>query len=104
VPLKRATNILFIFYFLVLTFLPCGDRGNCNEFKQPSAINAHPEGHSDEDCTPFCFCSCCATHIVVQDNAPQLAQIVSVKAACFGENESKPTAAIIPIWQPPRTV
>jgi hypothetical protein len=102
VPLKGATHILFIFYFLVLTFVPCGDRRHANDFNQPCTLSAQPEEHSDEDCSPFCFCSCCATHIVVQDAAPQLAQLVSVAADPFNENESKPTAAIISIWQPPK--
>ena len=83
--------------------MPCGDKDNCNEFKQTeTSQQSHKEQHSNEICTPFCVCSCCATHFFIKDFYPPLNQVAVINTVFAVHKESKISSAIIPIWQPPK--
>ena len=83
--------------------MPCGDKENCNEVN-PTAIGqtSNHEQHSDEMCTPFCSCTCCAAHFLIKDIQPTLNQVAEINTVYMDHPESKTSAAIIPIWQPPK--
>ncbi len=101
--LKKLFSILFVIYFISLVVVPCGDKENCNEYKQEQTSQTdHKQGHSDEACTPFCFCSCCAAPFLIKDFHPLVSQTVEVNTIYTELKEFTPSAAIIPIWQPPK--
>jgi hypothetical protein len=102
VQLKRALYILFCFYFIYLAAMPCGDKGDCNEINPTAAQSTHQEEHQDEMCTPFCICSCCATHFLVKDFPPTLKPVAVINTVYTVHKESKISSAIISIWQPPK--
>lgn len=61
-PVKILFFIIAI-YLLGLSFIPCGDKEECNSVTEQavSAPSNHQEHkHDAEACTPFCICSCCA--------------------------------------------
>ena len=100
-------NIIFPFYFLLLTCLPCAD--NCKNEIQPilsslstNTIHTHNDTEK-ESCSPFCFCACCGIQIN-QLNLPQ----VCFQNCIFISN---PNCSIYKfsfqtvfynIWQPPQ--
>ena len=101
--MKKTLYILFAVYFISLVAIPCGDKENCNELKQTQTSQSdHKENHSDEGCTPFCVCSCCATHFLINDFQPTLNVVAVINTVYTVHKESKTSAAIIPIWQPPK--
>lgn len=102
----RLLTFIIGCYVLGLSFLPCGDRLEC-DIKAPVSISSaagHDDHrHSEEHCTPFCSCSCCAssvsTRAISQIDVTQsmpLTRYYSIyhpsfsPAPCFG------------IWQPPK--
>ena len=102
-PLKKAFNILFAIYFLLLVAVPCGDKDDCNEANHTeiAQANDHKE-HSGEVCTPFCSCACCASHFISNDFVKTLQVIATVNTVYTLHKESKISNAIIPVWQPPK--
>jgi hypothetical protein len=103
VQLKKAFYILFAFYFIALLALPCGDKEDCNEVKhEQTAHNSSSEDHSDEMCTPFCVCSCCAAHFVVKSFEPLHNEIAVINTVYTAHKEAETASAIIPVWQPPK--
>jgi hypothetical protein len=83
--------------------MPCGDKEGCNEVN-PSQVSqaTHHEKHADEICSPFCVCSCCATHFLVKEFRPSLNQVAEINTVYTVHKESKTSTAIVPIWQPPK--
>jgi hypothetical protein len=101
--LKKICYILLAFYLVALTTVPCGDSDNCNEIKhQQTSQTPNNPSHSDEICTPFCVCSCCAAHFLMDEFNPVLNQLAEVNTLLTLHKESKLSTAIIPIWQPPK--
>ncbi len=101
--MKKVFCILFSVYFVSLLVIPCGDKEDCNEFKQTeTSQTSHHEEHSDETCTPFCVCSCCAAHFLIRDLSPALNHLAVVKSIYTVHKEAEVTGVIIPIWQPPK--
>lgn len=101
--LKRAFYILFAFYFLSLAVVPCSDNEPCDDGCGTEMTHHESENdHSEETCTPFCVCSCCAAHIVVNTIDNQIV-IASIEVRSYCETPtSKVQGAILPIWQPPK--
>jgi hypothetical protein len=98
----------FIMAFLVLalSILPCADKGdvlNRGKAKTQIAETTHEQGDQQEDdCSPFCHCTCCATfsinHFIAtiiiippQDDKTQTAYL-----------PYNVIAVAIPVWQPPQ--
>jgi uncharacterized protein CbrC (UPF0167 family) len=83
--------------------MPCNDTDGCNESTSLNYTQvANHEQHSEEICTPFCVCSCCAAHFLKNDFQPELNQVAVINTVYTLHKESKTSAAIIPIWQPPK--
>jgi hypothetical protein len=87
-----------------LMLLPCNDTCNSLQHETPTTVQAAQNHHQEDNdiCSPFCFCSCCATamtihnfptfgftpHLTVQDfSMLELAFVSNAKAS---------------IWQPPK--
>lgn len=99
--MKKAFYILFCIYFLSLAVMPCGDKEDCNELIHEQT-SQNTGDHQDEVCTPFCACSCCATQFVVKSFQSVHTQIAEINTIYTVHPESKPSTAVIPIWQPPK--
>ncbi len=83
--------------------MPCEDKHDCSELMQTQTSQTnHKEKHSDEGCTPFCVCSCCAAHFLIKDLYPTLKQVAVINTVYTAHKEFKTATAIIPIWQPPK--
>ncbi len=58
--------LIFSFYIIILSVLPCTDKEECNEPNQ-TTISTNTEhqnhDHETEHCSPFCTCSCCAASV-----------------------------------------
>ena len=105
--MKKVLTLLFSFYILALSCMPCSDKDDCNYVSADQSTFATTE-HSDHDsdtenCSPFCMCACCGqscsfTHFQadLSLNFPTIAQKVSVYKAIFSSEVS------FSIWQPPK--
>jgi hypothetical protein len=102
--IKNYIATLLVIYMIALMLLPCSDACSSHQHNIPSNVQTAQDYHqADEDvCSPFCFCSCCATpmtiyhlqtfgfipHLTVQDfSTIELAFICNAEAT---------------IWQPPK--
>jgi hypothetical protein len=83
--------------------MPCSDKEDCIEIypTQLSQLN-HQAEHSDEICSPFCVCACCATHFLVSDFLPALNQVSVINTIYTSHNVEQTSSAIVSIWQPPK--
>lgn len=65
-PSMKSFWLIFSFYILILSVLPCTDKEECNEPTQ-TTISSNTEhqnhDHVTEHCSPFCVCACCGTNI-----------------------------------------
>ena len=101
--LKKAFYILFAFYFLSLSVMPCNDEQDCKEAKHTEQVaQADNHEHENEVCTPFCVCSCCATHILFSNFSNDFS-IDNERATVYTEPaNAELRSAIISVWQPPK--
>ena len=81
--------------------MPCVDKDDCNELKHEQT-SQNAADHQDEVCTPFCVCSCCATHFVVKPFQSIQTQIAVINTVYTVHPESETSTAVIPVWQPPK--
>lgn len=93
---------------LVLSIMPCADKGVVsNEYKAKTVVKKSSHQQSDpqqDDCSPFCHCSCCGTfspnHFIAA-----LSHIPSYQS--ISRSSFLPAYIIeisLPIWQPPQLV
>ena len=101
---------LFAFFMalvvLVLSILPCADSAfaiSHGTAKVELSKAAQPQDSpQQDDCSPFCHCSCCASYSVVKLYSIQAAVPVFRSET---ESDYLPAGLIevaIPIWQPPQ--
>jgi hypothetical protein len=81
--------------------MPCGDKDGCNEVKQEQTSH---DGHekTDELCSPFCFCNCCATHFIIKDYHVIFNELPETQNLPIAFIEAHHDGAISAIWQPPK--
>ena len=98
--------LVFTFYMLTLSCLPCGDNDECKEKEKQefsAASTQHGHEHEAENCTPFCSCACCASPWFLQVNSQS--KYMSPTAAteklfCLDDDFDSYHAHAV--WQPPR--
>lgn len=99
-------NYIFSLYILCLSVLPCADRAECNVFEKDKAVSSteHSDHNlEDEQCSPFCICSCCG----VTMNMPKVLACIAPHSLAPTElNSFLPNPSIeeitSAIWQPPK--
>ena len=100
-------KIIFPFYLLILTCMPCAD--NCYDEVQPtqttiSTTDTHSHNDTEkESCSPFCICSCCS--IPVSISSPILfpsAIIIAQSINKFSNYTFSFQSVQFNIWQPPK--
>jgi hypothetical protein len=104
----RAISFIMSVVTFCLAVYPCGDRYECADDLASEMVmsnnDQHPFGEQDV-CTPFCICTCCATHVQLpidfdlsilnpEHNTPVITAYL----------EKSLSSAGISIWQPPRLV
>lgn len=98
--------ILFGFYLLTLTLLPCGDVSD-NAVDTKTYYSFHKESGgmencNQEACAPFCSCNCCS----IGKNLPTEIVVVAIEPVVRGSYSlyavSAPSKQPITIWQPPK--
>lgn len=98
-------SLIFSFYLLGISCLPCGDKKECNSKSDTtySAPVSHSKHNHDENCTPFCSCSCCATFVSLKAIAfykfPKLFTISLVYPVYDVTYRSQVASSV---WQPPK--
>jgi hypothetical protein len=94
------------FFLLYLSCLPCSDSTEANaksEVKISVSTNQQEHSNSNEACTPFCNCSCCAASAFYSPlNKVQDAKIVFQPEKFPLYNESFNSEVSYSIWQPPK--
>lgn len=105
--MRLACSFIAI-YILALSVYPCSDQETCADERIQGVTAVNVQGHDhagneSDHCTPFCICSCCATHIQLQyafditlvnlvHNTPVATRYIEKPSL----NNSKA------IWQPPK--
>lgn len=102
--------IAFIMAFLVLalSLMPCADTDNAGNDSNAKTLvsksNQQRDNPQQDDCSPFCQCSCCAGFCINHSNAP-------IVIADPGESKTQiaflPAGILdiaLPVWQPPQLV
>lgn len=103
IRLKKIFHILFAVYFIVLIGMPCADREDCNEFKQTElSQTSHQQEHSDEVCTPFCMCACCAAHFLSSGIDTDFELSAGIITTYTSHHSPGIRGAVIAVWQPPK--
>ncbi|MFM2048423.1 MAG: hypothetical protein RI955_971 [Bacteroidota bacterium] len=102
--IKNYIATLLATYLFALMLLPCNNTCCLDEHETPTTTQATQNHHeTDTDiCSPFCFCSCCATAIIALHN-PDFNFVPHYSLQTFSLLEqvflSKKHSAI---WQPPK--
>jgi len=67
VKIKNYIARLLVVYILALLFMPCSDNCGTKQHQTSSTYGAAQDHHQEENdqCSPFCFCTCCATSITI---------------------------------------
>ncbi len=107
-PVKIFT-LIFSFYILALSCMYCSDNDACKDLSADHSTCAltcstadHQNQQDNDNCSPFCQCSCCHGFVVLQfskftsehlfANAKQFALYSANFSSAFSGN----------IWQPPK--
>lgn len=103
----RLLTFFMAVLVLSLSCLPCGDVETLvlKEGKAKYELSKCADGDEHEDdCSPFCHCSCCAGFsihhqvAVIQQSCPQLAALHTSRYLETIREVS------IPVWQPPQLI
>ena len=101
---------LFSIYFFFVFTMPCGDVAECNEKAKasPASVelitNHASHEHQEENCSPFCVCSCCgATVISITNNIHKISIAAVLIDPFFTQPASEITEVAVTIWQPPKS-
>ncbi len=104
-PMKFLAFIM-AFLVLALSVLPCADSSNAATDSKAKTVTAKSNQQKDnpqqDDCSPFCHCTCCAgfsiNHFIAVINL-RLLPISKTATAYFSAKTNNIT---LPIWQPPK--
>jgi hypothetical protein len=98
--------LLLSLYLLGMSCIPCSDTTECNVSPQVEVLasNNHQEhNHTQEACTPFCTCSCCAALFFYNPlNKVEAAKIFFQSEKYPLQNEVFDIEVSNFIWQPPK--
>jgi hypothetical protein len=101
----KLFTLLFGFYMLLLSGLPCSDADECGQTTdQISTTSDNKDQHREKDnCTPFCNCACCAAPVAIrQPFVYKLSKPVLLAKKYPVININFTSFNLSAIWQPPR--
>lgn len=62
----KLLTLIWALYLAMLSFAPCSDADNsCEDVVSVQPGDHNHNGDRDDNCTPFCHCSCCSINIAV---------------------------------------
>lgn len=98
----RLLALIFSMYILLLTALPCAEMKE-KDHAQNAPVSQSSTNHDDcNDCSPFCFCNCCASPMVCQMDLV----VFQVSTIVRKHETNYPTLFVTQrsgdIWQPPQ--
>ncbi len=101
----KIFNIIFAFFFLFLSTVPCDDakaEDACGTEVHLHSAADQDHDHSEADfCSPFCSCQCCHTNIIPAETSINTAS-VSETALQFSYRGILPSATQFNFWHPPK--
>jgi hypothetical protein len=106
-PVKQVLTLIFSFYVLALSCMPCSDKDDSNYMSADQSTFATTD-HSDHDndtenCSPFCMCACCGQSFSSPFSHYSLSLHVPVSLEKFPVyNASFVSEVYLSIWQPPK--
>lgn len=103
--MKKIVKILFIIYFTLLALVPCFGKDNCDDKCNNEICQTKSDKDSDEQnesCTPFCVCSCCAPHVLLNNAVNTIVPSSEIYSIYTEPISLKITSVSNSIWQPPR--
>lgn len=98
--------ILFSFYLVALTLIPCGDESDVRTTESVSYSSQKDamglEHKVLDDCAPFCSCNCCSfgKHFPLQITKKLIEPLAQITYAMSSISAVKMQP--IAIWQPPK--
>lgn len=100
----RILSLICMLVVMALNCVPCADVHN-DEVAQTS-VSSDEGGHHDfpveDNCTPFCQCGCCGSHVItVIPHYAAEALVIIGKGSLFYTSKHFPNVGQS-IWQPPR--
>jgi hypothetical protein len=99
-------TLLFSFYMLGLSFMPCGDVNECKASTEviTAGENGHDKhSHDTENCSPLCACACCATTVCFQQIVTYQVATITFPVKKYSLYDfSYSSQSTANIWQPPR--
>lgn len=106
-PMKFFAYFMAL-YILVLSVVPCSDvHNNCNDKKATTELTQNHDHQQDKDdnCSPFCTCTCCSANVIALDFKPF--QIKNPTQFSFSQKVATRNFSFISnfygnIWQPPK--
>lgn len=104
---KNLGTLLFTFYILLLSLLPCGDTNGCT-YKTTKEKNpiTHTKSHqhkASNPCSPLCICACCGQLFNKTVTFYEIPLPISSFSAVFSIFQTSPLPEVYSnFWQPPR--
>jgi hypothetical protein len=100
----KCTTFILAVLLLFMNCIPCADMepGPCEESKALVKNDQHPPESDGDECSPFCYCTCCAVFSIHQPAA-----IMQIMSRIYKTDHSSFLAASVkevsfPVWQPPQ--
>ena len=94
--------VLFTFYLVAITLFPCSDVPEPKASYSSQNNYNYSEKCSEEECTPFCSCSCCAVgkYVDLQTTVKLSNPIIQVTYIIRSNTAIKQQP--VDVWQPPK--
>jgi len=104
VLLKNYISGFLALYFIALLCMPCSDNCHASVHITPDNFATAQEHHHQESdqCSPLCYCTCCATTVIITANTNLVFLVPSHKGIFSILKPVFYSAINDPIWQPPK--
>jgi hypothetical protein len=99
--------LIFSLYIIFLLTLPCvDDTRTCAIIRAENVPdnNKHQSNDMPDECSPFCFCSCCSISVVLTSFHFECKPVVLSESPDFPTYKSHVAGFIPSVWQPPKIV
>jgi len=96
---------LFSLYFLWLTVQPCTDYKEVESAGNYAENSTHKDDCCDDNselCSPFCYCSCCCTNVVINHTTESFLALSDIYKPSPSIAISDEKEVFLAIWQPPK--
>jgi len=85
--IMRMLALILSFYITVLSIVPCSDNSPNNTIHSNIEVSTskHDHNHSDhqDDCTPFCACTCCGSFVIEPINHFLIDNKIVISSDCL---------------------